>query len=70
MLVCVCNGISDRDIDNALKEGASSFSDMRKSLGLGACCGQCASFAKDMISDKIAEAQTSSNYALAYEIRV
>ncbi len=68
MLVCVCNGISDRQIDSAMAEGVSSFSSLKKELGIGNCCGQCVSFAKDMFSDKIASVQ-SNNFHLAQEVR-
>lgn len=70
MLVCVCNGISDRDIDSAIQEGAVNFSDVRKTTGLASCCGQCASFAKDMINEKITLNQSSQAFHLAQEIRI
>ena len=70
MLVCICNSISDRDIDSALAEGASSFKDVQKSLGIASSCGQCASFAKDMISEKLAQSQCAQAFHLATEIRV
>jgi bacterioferritin-associated ferredoxin len=69
MLVCICNGISDRDIDEALSNGANNISDLRNSLGLGNCCGQCASFAKDMIGDRQAQPAKSSAFNLAYEAK-
>ena len=70
MLVCVCNGISDKDIDSAMQQGASSYGELRRSLGLASCCGQCASYAKDLVNEKIAENQAASAFHLAQEIRV
>lgn len=70
MLVCVCNGISDKDIDLALQEGSVSYKTLQQRLGLGGNCGQCASFAKQMISDKISTIQAANSYHLATEIRV
>jgi len=49
MLVCICKGITDKNIEDEIYEGASSYSDIRQTLGLGICCGQCASYAKNLI---------------------
>jgi len=70
MLVCVCKGVSDRHIDEALQNGASSYTDVRVNLGVGSCCGQCAAFAKEMVSEKIADMQTANAFHLASEIRI
>ena len=70
MLVCVCNGISDKQIDSALANGSSSFQQIKSELGIGNCCGQCIPFAKDMVSDKITEIQASQSFHLAQEIQI
>ncbi|TNC81549.1 MAG: bacterioferritin [Oleiphilus sp.] len=70
MLVCICKGISDRDIESAMQQGASSFGELRKSLGVATCCGQCASYAKDLVNEKISENQAINAFHLAQEIRV
>lgn len=69
MLVCVCNGISDKQIDSALSNGLSNFKDIKSELGLGNCCGQCVSFAKQMVNTKIADVQNAQAFHLAQEIR-
>jgi len=68
MLVCVCNGISDRDIDDALQGGATNFGDLKKELGIGNCCGQCAAFAKDMVTQKTSQMSPSTAFHLAYDL--
>ncbi len=68
MLVCVCNGISDKQIDSALANGSSNFKEIRSELGIGNCCGQCVSFAKEMVSDKITEVQAALSFHLAQEV--
>ena len=70
MLVCVCKGISDKHIDSAMAEGATNFKAIKSELGLGSCCGQCVSFAKEMVADKMADMQLSQAFHLAQEIRV
>lgn len=68
MLVCICNGISDSDIENAIYEGASSYKDVQKQLGVGDCCGQCARYAKSLVSDAVSQLQMSKAFHLATEI--
>ena len=42
MLVCHCNGISDRTIQRAIRKGASTLGEVRAACGAGSCCGSCA----------------------------
>jgi bacterioferritin-associated ferredoxin len=46
MIVCVCKAVSDRQIRNAVKGGASSLRDLTRELGVGTCCGKCLPEAK------------------------
>jgi bacterioferritin-associated ferredoxin len=50
MFVCVCNGITERQVHAAIEEGASSVDDLSARLGVASCCGCCAEFAADLIS--------------------
>lgn len=69
MLVCICRGITDKDIKNELYEGASSFKDVSKALGVGTCCGQCAPYAKDLVNETMMQLQLAESGALAYEVK-
>lgn len=68
MLVCICKGITDKDIKNAVHEGATGFRDIHTALGVGGCCGQCASYAKDLVNDTISQLQLSQSFHLAQEV--
>lgn len=68
MLVCICKGVSDKDIKKAIHEGATGFRDVSVQLGVGSCCGQCAPYARELITESITEIQTSQTYSLAYEL--
>jgi bacterioferritin-associated ferredoxin len=48
MYVCICRGISDKDIEKAMITH-SSTRDVLKSLGVGSDCGQCVIDAIDII---------------------
>ena len=50
MYVCVCHGITDRQICRAVDEGASSLCDVQMKLPVGGCCGRCVETAEEIIS--------------------
>lgn len=51
MYVCVCRGITDRDIRKAVAEGASSVADVAQMLGAGTGCGTCHDFTQELIRE-------------------
>jgi bacterioferritin-associated ferredoxin len=51
MYVCVCHGITDRQICRAVDEGARSLGEVQMQLPIGACCGRCVDTARDVIRD-------------------
>lgn len=59
MYICVCNGVTDRDIHEAIKQGAERMRDLRICLGVAGQCGACACHAK-MALDKNRELALSS----------
>jgi bacterioferritin-associated ferredoxin len=55
MIVCVCNGVSDRQINAVVESGASSLSELYAS-GIGDRCGMCVGSLESIL-----EARTCSN---------
>jgi len=53
MIVCVCNNISDREIRQAADLGLASMDELRRDLGVATCCGQCASYAAEVLATHI-----------------
>jgi bacterioferritin-associated ferredoxin len=49
VIVCLCNGVSERDIEACVAEGASSLKNLREQLGVGRDCGKCASCARQVL---------------------
>ena len=41
MLVCHCNGVSDKRIRRAVREGAQSVGEVGRACGAGTCCQGC-----------------------------
>jgi len=49
MYVCICKGITERDIQQAVAEGCSSMRELKRELGVAMECGRCASCAKSVL---------------------
>jgi bacterioferritin-associated ferredoxin len=65
MLVCHCNGVSDRAIRKAVRKGASSATEVGMRTGAGTCCGGCLDSVNAIIR---AEAGSSRDRADASDI--
>ncbi len=49
MFICVCNAITERQVQEAVATGASSLSDLEAQLGVGGSCGCCRETASDYL---------------------
>ena len=49
MYVCVCNGVTDKDIQREVDAGCDNVSDLTMRTGAGANCGSCVSLAQTLI---------------------
>ena len=65
MYVCLCQGITDKDIRDAINDGCSSYKEVRQALDIAAQCGKCGCLAKQIVKETITENQLS-NPAVAY----
>ena len=48
MIVCVCNRVSDRDIDQAVRRGTHSFDLLLDDTRVASCCGRCHDCAREV----------------------
>ena len=51
MYVCICAAVSDRQIKDAVRDGACSLDQLAASLGVGTGCGCCREMAQEMIGE-------------------
>jgi bacterioferritin-associated ferredoxin len=51
MYVCVCNGISDKDLRKSFDGGAKTPSDLQMQTGCGTCCGSCMAMVDSLIKE-------------------
>lgn len=54
MIVCICRGVSDRTVNQAIDDGARSVRDLQR-CGIGDQCGSCHNFLRQMLSAAAAE---------------
>jgi len=55
MFVCICKGITEKDIKASVTKGAASVRDLYQGLELGSQCGKCVSFARQVLTNELAE---------------
>ena len=69
MIVCICRGVSDRTVNQAIDDGARSVRDLQR-CGIGDQCGSCHNFLKKMLSAAAAEREASMIAAAACPVHM
>jgi|TARA_R110000796_G_scaffold99567_1_gene207761 bacterioferritin-associated ferredoxin len=59
MYVCLCKGVSDKQIRNAVAEGACSMRDLREALDVANQCGKCARDCKSLLNESVLAASNA-----------
>ncbi len=59
MLVCFCNGVSDRKIRRLVREGASSVREVARACGAGVSCGSCRRAVHALVEETLGEPDAS-----------
>ncbi|WP_119394059.1 (2Fe-2S)-binding protein [Salinibius halmophilus] len=49
MYVCICHGVNDKQIKQAVSQGAQSMRDLAKTLCVGTKCGKCVCQAREYL---------------------
>jgi len=55
MIVCVCNRVSDRDIQRHVQAGCSSFGALQMETGVSTCCGCCSACAREVFAEALSQ---------------
>ncbi|MEO2267301.1 (2Fe-2S)-binding protein [Pseudoalteromonas pernae] len=55
MYICLCHGVSDKKIEQAIDNGARSMRDLSSELKVGSQCGKCCNCAKKILNQKLIE---------------
>lgn len=51
MYVCLCTGVTDRDIREAAENGVTTVRQLGRELGVGRQCGRCAATAREILRE-------------------
>jgi bacterioferritin-associated ferredoxin len=51
MYICLCSGVTEREIRACAQEGACTLRDLECCLGVGANCGRCRAAANAILSE-------------------
>src|SRR5436189_127476 len=65
VFICICNGITENQIRDAVCSGVDDLAQLRGCLGVGAGCGTCAGFAEQIISETLQTNGLPENRAAA-----
>ncbi|MDX1498005.1 MAG: bacterioferritin-associated ferredoxin [Salinisphaeraceae bacterium] len=65
MYVCLCKGITDKHIRDAVDNGAGSFRQVRRDLDLASQCGKCGTLARSIYDEYLKNFDESLCYAAA-----
>lgn len=55
MYVCICKGVTDHAIREAVCQGACRMRDLKSTLGVSAQCGKCAAHAKEVLEASLVQ---------------
>lgn len=62
MYVCLCQGVTDNQIRDAIYEGRCSHREVREATGVGTQCGKCACLAKQVVRETLNDSRVPSRY--------
>jgi bacterioferritin-associated ferredoxin len=57
MYVCICNGITDRDIRDAARAGARDLDQLSATTGCTTSCGSCGELATEILRETLRESR-------------
>ncbi|MZR30227.1 (2Fe-2S)-binding protein [Sneathiella litorea] len=60
MYICLCNGLTDRDIKSAVASGAERIANVYESLGAAPQCAKCTVNIRDIIRETISDGETTT----------
>ena len=49
MYICICNAVTQRQVEECARSGAASVEDLTSQLGVGAGCGRCRECATELL---------------------
>lgn len=69
MYICLCNGITDKAIVEAVENGITTFEALQMHLGVATGCGSCADIAKSLLPGETSPMTLNIPASQVYELR-
>lgn len=60
MYICVCKGVTDTAIREAVRQGADRMRDLKSCLGVSEQCGLCAAHVQEVLEQALAQKNHTS----------
>jgi len=58
MFVCICKGITEQNVRDAVDSGSQNIKLLKEQLAVGSQCGTCVTHAKQLINEQLAATAT------------
>lgn len=68
MYVCLCKGVTDSQIKEAIYDGATSVGQLRKCLGVASQCGKCGITARELLQETLNTSASNSSFNDFYAV--
>lgn len=65
MYVCVCHGITDRQIKQAAADGVRTMNELTAKTGCSGTCGSCTDMAREVLADAHASKHVCASKSMA-----
>lgn len=62
MYVCICKGVTDKALREAIYQGAGRMRDLKACLGITEQCGRCACHAKKILDATMSQKSEPQNF--------
>jgi bacterioferritin-associated ferredoxin len=56
MYICICNAVSETDINRAIDSGAVTLEQLRERLNVATSCGHCSTYIEERLETKLEDA--------------
>ena len=68
MIVCLCAGVDEREVQECIDEGARSLADLARTCGAGGDCGSCQDMLLEALEDAAADERCPARPAAAFRL--
>ncbi len=68
MFVCICNAITDRQIQETVAAGAATLGDLQAQLGVATCCGSCSDLAASFLNGAAAQSHSAATVTAGIKV--